>query len=90
MAQLADGTTRDYGPALRRHQAVLGRACPKPLQGRYLRGKFLEWMMMFPEDWTIEATPTAQRRLLGNAVVPAQAEAALWGLLARLEPVLAS
>jgi DNA (cytosine-5)-methyltransferase 1 len=90
LASLSDGTTRDYGPALRRHQAVLGRPCPKPLRGRYLRGEFLEWMMMFPRGWTTEATPAAQRRLLGNAVVPLQAQEALRGLLARLGPLLGS
>jgi DNA (cytosine-5)-methyltransferase 1 len=90
LAHLSDGTTRDYGPALRRHQAVLGRPCPKPLRGRYLRGEFLEWMMMFTEDWLSVATPAAQRRLAGNAVCPPQACEALWGLLARLEPLLGS
>jgi hypothetical protein len=60
------------------------------LENGYLRGRFLEWMMMLPEDWTVEATLSAQRRLLGNAVCPPQAEMALWGLLERLMGLLGS
>lgn len=88
LATYEDGSTEDFGPALRRHQAVIGRPCPRPLDGRYLRGSFLEWVLMLPDGWTAEATPSAQRRLLGNAVCPPQAEMALWGLLERLVPLL--
>jgi DNA (cytosine-5)-methyltransferase 1 len=90
LATFEDGSTEDYGPALRRHQFVVGRPCPRPLENGYLRGRFLEWMMMLPEDWLVEATPSAQRRLAGNACVPAQAEMALWGLIERLVPQLVS
>jgi DNA (cytosine-5)-methyltransferase 1 len=90
LATFADGSTEDYGPALRRHQFVIGRPCPKPLERGYLRAPFLEWMMMLPEGWLAEVTPGAARRLAGNACVPAQAEMALWGLIERLVPVLGS
>lgn len=91
LAQFEDGSTKDYGPALRRHRYIAARNAPKPLDDKgYLRGRFLEWMMGLPEDWLVEATPSAQRRLAGNAVVPAQAEMALWGLLERLVGLLGS
>jgi DNA (cytosine-5)-methyltransferase 1 len=90
IARMPDGTTRDYGPALRQHAQVLGRPYPPFLHKGALNPEFLEWMMMFPKNWLVEVTPTAQRRLAGNAVVPPQAEEALWGLLTRLEPLLGS
>jgi DNA (cytosine-5)-methyltransferase 1 len=90
LATFEDGSTEDYGPALRRHRHFVGRPCPKPLDDKgYLRGRFLEWVMMLPEDWLVEATPSAQRRLAGNACCPPQAEMALWGLLGRLMALLA-
>lgn len=51
VARLPDGTTRDYGPAVWRHAAVLGRRPPAPLAGWSLNGDVSEWMMMFPEGW---------------------------------------
>jgi DNA (cytosine-5)-methyltransferase 1 len=91
LAQFADGSTEDYGPALRRHRYFVARNAPKPLDERgYLRGRFLEWVMMFPDGWLAAATPSAQRRLAGNAVCPPQAEMALWGLLERLVGLLGS
>lgn len=90
LATYPDGTTEDFGPALRRHQYIIRRRCPKPLDRGYLRARFLEWMMMLPEDWLAEVTPGGARRLAGNAVVPAQAEMALWRLLDRLVPLLGS
>lgn len=91
LATFEDGSTEDYGPALRRHRYFVARIAPKPLDDKgYLRGAFLEWMMMLPEGLLVEATPSAQRRLAGNAVCPPQAEMALWGLLERLVALLGS
>lgn len=77
---MPDGTTRDYGPALRRHAAVLGRPWPEPLLGRTLNGDFCEWVMMLPEGWLAGVSNSTKKRLAGNAVVPRQAEAALRAL----------
>ncbi|WP_405942538.1 hypothetical protein [Streptomyces sp. NBC_00207] len=46
----------------------------------------LEWMMALPDGWTDlpGIGPKARRRLLGNAVCPAQAYAALAVLVPRL------
>lgn len=80
VARMPDGTTRDYTPAMRRHAAVLGRPWPEPLHGRTLSGDFCEWMMMLPENWLSGVSNTAKKRLAGNAVVPLQAEVAIWSL----------
>jgi DNA (cytosine-5)-methyltransferase 1 len=85
LARMPDGTTRDYGPALRRHEAVLGRPWPDPLLARTLNGDFSEWMMMLPEGWLAGLTNGAKKRLAGNAVVPLQAQVAIWQLLAGLQ-----
>jgi site-specific DNA-cytosine methylase len=85
VACMPDGSIRDYGPALARHAARLGRPFPRPLVGRYLSGDFSAWMMMLPEDWLAGLSNSAKKRLAGNAVCPPQAEQALRGLLARLE-----
>jgi DNA (cytosine-5)-methyltransferase 1 len=77
LAQMPDGSTRDYGPALRNHAAVLGRPWPNPLKGRTLNGDFSEWMMMLPEGWLEGVSNTAKKRLAGNSVVPLQAMAAI-------------
>jgi DNA (cytosine-5)-methyltransferase 1 len=79
-----------YLPAVARWGRALGRPAPSPWEPSGLRPRFLEWMMGLPEGWAEAATPVAQRRLLGNAVVPAQAACALRGLLARLGPLLGS
>jgi DNA (cytosine-5)-methyltransferase 1 len=79
-----------YGPAVARWGYTLGRPPPWPWEDNGLSPRFLEWMMGFPDGWAEAATPAAQRRLLGNAVVPPQAAQALQALLPRLEPVLGS
>jgi hypothetical protein len=74
---MPDGSTRDYGPSLRRHAAVLGRSWPEPLYGRSLNGDFSEWMMMLPEGWLGGVSNAAKKRLAGNACVPLQGEVAI-------------
>jgi hypothetical protein len=78
-----EGSWGVYGAAIEHHAEVLGRPAPAPTdeQGR-LSPAFVEWMMMLPEGWVtdVDISRTAQLKLLGNAVVPAQAAAA-WGSL---------
>ena len=84
LARMPDGTVRDYGPALARHAAVLGRPWPAPTIGRSLNGDFSAWMMMFPKGWLDGLSNGAKKRLAGNAVVTRQAVAALSELGDRL------
>lgn len=82
-----------YTPAIRRWEHVLGRPAPTPtvlgLRGaRALSSLFVEWLMGLPEGH-VTAVPglsrTEQLKLLGNGVVPHQAEHALRLLLPALE-----
>ncbi|MFF1444086.1 DNA cytosine methyltransferase [Streptomyces sp. NPDC058295] len=71
----------DYGPAIRRWEAVLGRPAPWPTDalGR-LSPVFTEWLMGLPDGWvtcTPGLTRSAMLRALGNGVVWLQASAAL-------------
>lgn len=81
----ADGT--DYGPAIRRWEAVTGRPAPCPTEpgqktNRRLSPAFTEWMMGLPAGHvTGHGLPRAQElKILGNGVVPQQARHA-YGLL---------
>lgn len=75
----------DYAAAIARHEQVFGRPAPAPTEpGRNgaprLAPRFVEWMMMLPDGWVTGVpglTRSQQLRMLGNGVVPAQAEAAL-------------
>lgn len=74
-----------YGPAIRRHERAFGRPAPWPVvEGtRSLSGDFTEWMMGLPAGWLdVGISNTAKKQLSGNAVVPAQAVAALRELTA--------
>lgn len=80
----------EYAPAIERWEAILGRTVPEPTiitaRGcRVLSPALVEWMMGL-EDGHVTATPGLTRnqmlRLLGNGVVPQQAEHALRVLLA--------
>lgn len=54
---------------------------PTPVDERgRLAPSFVEWMMGFPVGWTDGMTRTQALKALGNAVVPAQAYAALMQL----------
>jgi DNA (cytosine-5)-methyltransferase 1 len=51
---------------------------PHPVDERgRLAPTFVEWMMGFPSGWTAGMTRTQALKALGNAVVPAQAVAAI-------------
>lgn len=83
---------QQYTPAIRRWEVVLGRLTPRP-DARGPRGglkvspAFGEWLMGLPEGH-ITSVPglsvNEQLKLVGNGVVPQQAEHAIRGLLCRL------
>lgn len=83
----------DYTPAIRRHELAMGRPAPDPTlpTGRggahRLSSRFVEWMMMLPAGWVTdcELSRSAELRILGNGVVPAQATAALTEMRAVFE-----
>lgn len=73
-----------YGPAIRRWEAILGRPAPAPVVvgrrgGRQLSPHFVEWLMGLPAGWVTDVpglSRNEQLHLLGNGVVPQQAELA--------------
>jgi DNA (cytosine-5)-methyltransferase 1 len=81
----------DYGPAIRRWEAVLGRPAPEPCEpgertAWRLSPRFTEWLMGLRAGHVTEVpglTRNQQLHALGNGVVPQQAEAALRLLLNR-------
>jgi DNA (cytosine-5)-methyltransferase 1 len=80
------GAWGDYGPAIRRWESILGRAAPGPTDTRgRLAPEFVEWMMGLPSGWTEGVARTARLKMLGNAVVPQQAELAIRLLLNQLD-----
>lgn len=67
-----------YEPAVRRWERITGRPAPDPVDDRCrLTPALVEWMMGYPQGWTEGAKRTERLKMLGNAVVPAQAEYAL-------------
>lgn len=72
-----------YAVAVARHEAVLGRPAPEPMEigpkgGRCLAAAFSEWLMMLPEGHltsVLDRNPALARA--GNGVVPLQAATAL-------------
>lgn len=77
-----------YAPAIERHELAVGRLAPSPVNTEgALDPLFVEFMMMLPLGWVTDVLPRRSHALkaLGNGVVPAQAEYAIRGLLARLD-----
>lgn len=73
-----------YADAINRHIEATGQLPPDPAdEARRLAPAFVEWMMMLPAGWVtdVDIPRTAQLRILGNGVVPAQAAAAYAELL---------
>lgn len=78
-----------YEPSIRRWERVLGRSAPTPTEtsprgAQRLSPAFAEWLMGLPAGYVTNVpglTRNDQLRLLGNGVVPAQAEAAIRYLL---------
>ncbi|MFB6393582.1 hypothetical protein AAFH96_10745 [Polymorphospora sp. 2-325] len=75
-----------YAAAVARWETLLGRPAPDPTQpGRHgkpvLAPPFVEWLMGLPPQWVtdpdLDLPRTLALRVLGNGVVPQQAEAAL-------------
>jgi len=68
-----------FGAAVTRWERVLGRRAPDPTDVRGLRPGFVEWMMGLPEGHVCDLgmSRTAELKMLGNGVVPAQAALAL-------------
>ncbi|MCT9090458.1 DNA cytosine methyltransferase [Streptomyces sp. ASQP_92] len=86
----------DYGPAIRRWEAVLGRPAPEPTEAgtkgnRRLSPAFVEWMMGAEPGWVtgpdLGLSRADQLKILGNGVVIHQAALAYRALLATLTPV---
>jgi DNA (cytosine-5)-methyltransferase 1 len=80
----------DYAAAVARHEQAAGRPAPPPTEpGKNgqprLSPAFVEWMMMLPSGHVTGVpgvTRNQQLKILGNGVVPAQAEYAYRLLLA--------
>ena len=77
-------TFGQYAAAVARHELMVGRPAPDPLEDGRLSPAFVEWMMGLPAGHVTDAqtSRTAQLRALGNGVIPQQAAAAL----AHLDP----
>lgn len=77
----ADVAWGAYEPAIRRWEAVSGRAAPAPTEtgpkgGQRLSPRFVEWMMGLPAGWVTDVPDlgrNAQLKALGNGVVWQQA-----------------
>jgi DNA (cytosine-5)-methyltransferase 1 len=81
-----------YEPAIRRWEHILGRPAPDPTimggTGRpRLNPVFVEWMMGLPEGWVTGHGLSAAKclKMLGNGVVPQQANYAITQLFARIQ-----
>jgi DNA (cytosine-5)-methyltransferase 1 len=81
----------DYGPAIHRWEAVLGRPAPEPTEpgtkgNRRLSPEFVEWMMGADPGWVtgtdLGLSRSDQLKILGNGVVIHQAALAYRTLLA--------
>jgi DNA (cytosine-5)-methyltransferase 1 len=68
-----------YGPAIERWAAIIGREPDEPVTDGKLNPAFVEWMMGLPAGWVTELDLTRSQKLkmLGNGVVPQQAALAL-------------
>jgi len=76
-----------YEAAIERWKAIQGEP-PSPLMGERLNPKFVEWMMGLPDGWVTDTglSVTQQLKMLGNGVVPQQAEYAIIKLLSSDTP----
>jgi DNA (cytosine-5)-methyltransferase 1 len=83
---------QQYEPAIRRWEHILGRPAPDPtIMGRNGRPRlnpvFVEWMMGLPEGWVTGHGLSAHKclKMLGNGVVPQQANYAISQLFQRIQ-----
>lgn len=88
---------RDYEPAVRYWERVIGRPAPRPVLdapsgARHLNPRFVEWMHGLDDGW-VTAVPGLDRedclRVLGNGVCPRQAALAVPLLAVTREAVAA-
>jgi DNA (cytosine-5)-methyltransferase 1 len=70
----------DYGPAIRRWEAVLGRPAPAPVErgprgGRTLSARFTEWMQGNADGWItdVDIPRNEQIKIAGNQAITRQA-----------------
>ena len=70
---------QQFTPAIERWERTIGRPAPAPTDDGKLSSRFVEWMMGLPDGHVcgVGPTRTAELKMLGNAVVPAQAHLAL-------------
>lgn len=75
-----------YAPAVARWGTRLGRPAPNPVVDGRVNPALVEWMMGFPAGWItdLDIPRTQQLKMLGNAVVQQQAEAALTYMKTRM------
>jgi DNA (cytosine-5)-methyltransferase 1 len=78
-----------YEPAIRRWESLIGRAAPRPdLADGSLSHYFVEWQMGLPEGWVtgndLGLGQSDCLKVLGNGVVPQQAQTILEELLGKL------
>ena len=68
-----------FGAAVTRWERVLGRPAPEPTDDGKLSSRFVEWIMGLPDGHVCDLgmSRTAELKMLGNGVVPAQAALAL-------------
>lgn len=78
----------DYGPAIRRWEAIMGRPAPAPTMlgprgGVRLSPRFTEWMQGLPDGHVtgLGLGPKAELTILGNGAIPRQAHYAYGYLL---------
>lgn len=78
-----------FAPAIARQERLIGRPAPTPTQigprgGVQLAQRFAEWLMGLPAGWVTDVVTDRKNALivLGNGVVPDQAEAAFRHLMA--------
>lgn len=81
-----------YAAAVARHARLIGRPAPAPTiagrNGPRLNPALTEWLMCLPEGWVTAVpriSPNQALHILGNGVVPLQAEAAIRALTARAD-----
>lgn len=73
------GRFGEFSPAIRRWEAIIGRPAPIPTDdAKRLSAVFVEWLMGFPQGYVsgLDIPRTHVLRMLGNSVVPQQAELA--------------
>lgn len=75
---------QQFAPAVERWERIMGRSAPPALVDgtKRLNAQLVEWMMGLPEGWVTDLIPNRRAlKILGNGVVPQQAELAIRMLL---------